>query len=76
MSRKGNCWNNAVAERFFATLKVEFVHETLFRTRVQATREFFEYIEVFYNRVLRHSSTGYVSPMDFEKDYVPLHLAA
>ena len=76
MSRKGNCWDNAVAESFFATLKVEFVHETLFHTRAQATREIFEYIEVFYNRVWRHSSVGYVSPMDFEKDYVPLHLAA
>jgi len=76
MSRKGNCWDNAVAESFFATLKVEFVHETLFHTRAQATREIFEYIEVFYNRVRRHSSVGYVSPMDFEKDYVPLHLAA
>ena len=65
-----------VAESFFATLKVEFVHETLFHTRAQATREIFEYIEVFYNRVRRHSSIGYVSPMDFEKNYVPLHLAA
>ncbi len=49
MSRKGNCWDNAVAESFFATLKVEFVHERLFHTRTQATREIFEYIEVFYN---------------------------
>ena len=76
MSRKGNCWDNAVAESFFATLKVEFVHETLFRTRAQATREIFEYIEVFYNRVRRHSSIGYLSPMDFERNYVPLHQAA
>jgi transposase InsO family protein len=76
MSRKGNCWDNAVAESFFATLKVEFVHETLFRTRAQATREIFEYIEVFYNRVRRHSSIDYVSPMDFERSYVPLHKAA
>jgi transposase InsO family protein len=76
MSRKGNCWDNAVAESFFATLKVEFVHETLFRTRAQATREIFEYIEVFYNRVRRHSSIDYVSPMDFERSYVPLQQAA
>ena len=55
MSHKGNCWDNSVAESFFATLKVEFVHETLFQTRAQATREIFEYIEVFYNRVRRHS---------------------
>ena len=76
MSRKGNCWDNAVAESFFATLKVEFVHETLFRTRTQATREIFEYIEIFYNRVRRHSSLGYVSPLEFEKTYVQLHDAA
>ena len=47
MSRKGNCWDNAVAESFFATLKVEFIHESLFRTRSQATTEIFEYIEAF-----------------------------
>ena len=76
MSRKGNCWDNAVAESFFATLKVEFVHETLFHTRAQATRDIFEYIEVFYNRVRRHSFLGYVSPMEFERNYVLLHQAA
>jgi transposase InsO family protein len=76
MSRKGNCWDNAVAESFFATLKVEFVHETLFRTRAQATHEIFEHIEVFYNRVRRHSFLDYVSPMEFERNYVPLHKAA
>ena len=76
MSRKGNCWDNAVAESFFATLKVEFVHETLFHTRAQATREIFEYIEVFYNSVRRHSFLGYVSPMEFERNYVLLHQAA
>jgi putative transposase len=76
MSRKGNCWDNAVAESFFATLKVEFVHETLFRTRAQATHEVFEYIEVFYNRVRRHSFLDYVSPMEFERNHVPLQKAA
>jgi transposase InsO family protein len=76
MSRKGNCWDNAVAESFFATLKVEFIHETLFRTRAQAITEIFEYIEVFYNRVRRHSSIGYVSPQEFESNNVPLHNAA
>ena len=65
-----------VAESFFATLKVEFVHETLFHTRAQATREIFEYIEVFYNRVRRHSSIGYVSPLEFERNNLPLHKAA
>ncbi len=76
MSRKGNCWDNAVAESFFATLKVEFIHESLFRTRSQATTEIFEYIEVFYNRMRRHSFLGYVSPQEFESNYVPLLSAA
>ncbi len=58
------------------TLNVEFVHETLFRTRARATHEIFEYIEVFYNRLRRHSSIGYVSPVEFEENYVPLHKAA
>lgn len=76
MSRKGNCWDNAVAESFFATLKVEFIHESMFRTRSQAVAEIFEYIDVFYNRVRRHSFLGYVSPQEFESNYVPLHNAA
>ena len=62
MSRKGNCWD-VVAESVFATLKVELVHKAMFRTRAQATREIFEYIEAFYNRVRRHPSIGYVSPL-------------
>ena len=68
MSRKGDCWDNAVAESFFATLKVELVYETLFITRAQARLQIFEYIEVFYNRVRRHSYLGYVSPVDYEGD--------
>lgn len=74
--QQANCWDNSIAESFFATLKVEFVHETLLQTRAQATREIFEYIEEFYNRVRRHSCLGYVSPMEFETNYVPLHQAA
>jgi transposase InsO family protein len=66
MSRKGNCWDNAVAESFFATLKVELVYQTTFQTRDEARSELFEYIEVFYNRVRRHSALGYISPADFE----------
>ena len=66
MSRKGDCWDNAVAESFFATLKVELVYETLFVTRAQARQQIFEYIEGFYNRVRRHSYLGYVSPVDYE----------
>jgi putative transposase len=66
MSRKGNCWDNAVAESFFATLKVELVRDVDFLTREQARREIFEYIEVFYNRQRRHSYIGYATPSGFE----------
>jgi transposase InsO family protein len=66
MSRKGNCWDNAVAESFFATLKVELVYRRRWRTRTHARNEIFEYIEVFYNRRRRHSALGYLSPDEFE----------
>ena len=66
MSRKGNCWDNAVAESFFATLKVELVHESRWNTRTQARTELFEYIELFYNRQRRHSALGYLCPNEFE----------
>ncbi len=67
MSRRGNCWDNAVVESFFGTLKVELVHRCRFATRQQARREVFEYIEVWYNRSRRHSSLGYISPVEFER---------
>lgn len=67
MSRKGDCWDNAVAESFFATLKVELVYETQFATRAQASQAIFEYIEVFYNRTRRHSYLGFVSPVNYER---------
>jgi putative transposase len=60
MSRKGNCWDNAVAESFFATLKTELAYQTRWNTRAQARSEVFEYIEIFYNRRRRHSALGYV----------------
>lgn len=66
MSRKGDCWDNAVAESFFSTLKTERVHHRLYRSRAQARRDIFEYIEVFYNRVRLHSTLGYLSPAQFE----------
>jgi transposase InsO family protein len=66
MSRKGNCWDNAVSESFFATLKVELIHRHRYVTRAAARRSIFEYIEVFYNRQRRHSTLGYVSPSQFE----------
>lgn len=66
MSRKGDCWDNAPMESFFGTLKRELVHHRKYRTREEARREIFEYIEVFYNRERLHSSLGYVSPAEFE----------
>ncbi len=76
MSRKGDCWDNAVAESFFATLKVELIHESLFRTRAAASAAIFEYIEAFYNRVRRHSFLGYLSPQEFERNHGLLPKAA
>ena len=66
MSRKGNCWDNAVAESFFASLKLELVYHTRFRTRQEATSMIFDYIEVFYNRQRLHSTLQYKSPVQFE----------
>ena len=70
MSRKGDCWDNAVVESFFATLKRELIHRRRFLTRQQANQAIFEYIEVFYNRQRLHSALGYVSPMNFEQRMV------
>ena len=67
MSRKGDCWDNAVAESFFHTLKVELIHGIIYNTRQEAKTAIFEYIEVFYNRQRRHSYLGYLSPINFEK---------
>jgi putative transposase len=67
MSRKGNCWDNAPAESFFATLKRELVRCTRFETREAARGAVFEWIEVWYNRKRRHSALGYLSPVQFEE---------
>ena len=67
MSRKGDCWDNAVAESFFATLKKELVYQNDFADQASARRSLFEYIEVFYNRVRRHSALGWLSPEQFEQ---------
>ena len=67
MSRTGNCWDNAVAESFFATLKLEL--ELDFDTRPQARAAVFEYLEVFYNRQRRHSAISYATPWSFEVDF-------
>jgi transposase InsO family protein len=69
MSRRGNCWDNAVAESFFATLKVELAHEAHWATRAQAHAEVFEYLEGFYNGQRRHSALGYLSPVAFERQW-------
>lgn len=69
MSRKGNCWDNAVAESFFATLKTELVYLRRFATREEAREAIFDFIEVFYNRERRHSSLGYVSPAVYEMNF-------
>ena len=66
MSRKGNCWDNAVVESFFSTLKRELVHHESYATHAEARRSLFEYIEVFYNRKRRHSTLGYRSRAGFE----------
>lgn len=67
MSRPGNCWDNAVVESFFATLKTELLHGHQFHTRQEARTEIFEYVEGFYNRRRRHSALGYLSPVEFEQ---------
>jgi putative transposase len=66
MSRKGNCWDNAVSESFFHTLKTELVHYQTYQNRDEAKKAIFEYIEVFYNRQRLHSANGYLSPVDYE----------
>ena len=66
MSGRGNCYDNAMMESFWATLKTELVHQQKFATHEQARGAIFEYIEVFYNRKRLHSCLGYVSPESFE----------
>ena len=66
MSRKGNCWDNAVAESFFHTLKVELTHHEQFLTREEAKLKIFEYIEIYYNKLRIHSANDYLSPADYE----------
>ncbi|MBT9161409.1 MAG: hypothetical protein DDT26_02715 [Dehalococcoidia bacterium] len=67
MSRSGNVWDNAAMESFFSSLKTERIARKTYRTRNQAKAEVFDYIERFYNPTCRHSTLGYLSPMDFER---------
>lgn len=70
MSKKGDCYDNAVAESFFHTLKVEHVYQHRYATRAEARQSIFEYVEMFYNRQRKHSALGYRSPVSFELDAV------
>lgn len=70
MSRKGNCWDNAVAESFFGSLKTERVFFTNYKTREEARRDVVDYIEMFYNPKRRHSYLGYLSPKEFEETWL------
>jgi len=76
MSRKGNCWDNAVAESFFHSLKTEFTNHEIFETRAKANEMIFEYIEVFYNRQRMHSSNNYLSPVDYEDKMLRMGIGA
>ncbi len=67
MSGKGNCYDNAIMETFFHTIKTELIYFERYRTKEEARRSIFEYIEVFYNRVRRHSALNYKSPTEFER---------
>jgi putative transposase len=68
MSRSGNVWDNAAMESFFSSLKTERTARTIYQTRNQARADVFDYIERFYNLRRRHSTIGYVSPMQFERN--------
>jgi len=73
MSGVGQCWDNAPVESFFGRLKCELAPDEVFATRDQARAALFEYLEVFYNRVRRHSSLGFLSPADFERTHNQTH---
>ena len=70
MSRSGNCWDNAVMESFFSTMKIERCHRTHYPTRANARADIFDYIELFYNPIRRHSTLGNKSPINFERTAV------
>ena len=68
MSRKGDCWDNAVAESFFSTIKTELIYHNKYQNRRQAKRDIFHYIEVYYNRIRLHSTLDYKSPQNYESE--------
>ncbi len=67
MSRRGNCWDNSVAEIFFHSIKIELIYTQKYTTRNSAKQSMFYYIETYYNRVRRHSTIGSIAPMVFEE---------
>ena len=67
MSRSGNVWDNAAMESFFSSLKTERIARKVYRTRDEARADVFDYVERFYNTKRRHSTIGYLSPMEFER---------
>jgi transposase InsO family protein len=69
MSRKGDCWDNACAESFFKTLKVEKIYHVKYLTKEEAISDLFQYIEIFYNRIRLHTNLGFTSPVDFRIQY-------
>ena len=70
MSRKGNCWDNAVMERFFGSLKSERTDKINYETRQEAKADIIDYIDMFYNSKRLHSALGYVTPLNFENNYL------
>jgi putative transposase len=68
MSRKGNCWDNAVVESFNATIKTELIHRTIWKTRETTRAAIYKYIETWYNTTRLHSTLGYRSPVEFEEN--------
>ena len=76
MSRKGDCWDNAVAESFFATLEWELIQDADWHSRNEAARAIFEYLEVWYNRQRRHSSLDYLTPVEYEAQLALMRRAA
>lgn len=76
MSRKGDCWDNAVAESFFKSIKTEMIYHRRFKTRREAKLAVFEYVEIWYNRQRKHSALGYLSPEQYENQLLNISIAA
>lgn len=76
MSRRGNCWDNAVTESFFHSLKTQLVYHMKYQNPAEAERSLFWYIEVYYNRMRKHSTNGYVAPALYEQKWLENRRAA